>query len=513
MPKTSTDSSLQSTINCFPKRNLARSLRLWLAGLFGILIAYTVTVHCLIIMDPRPIEYREGAQLHLVNELQHNINIYDFGNQPYDVNVYGIAYHKLAAMVTPAWVNSYQPQRILTAVFIIAGCAVILLMFRKKRPGALIGVVAACVWYAHNLRLWGICGRPDVMAAFFYFCTAFLPWRYRFSRPAIAVSAVCSVLAFFTKPYFAAGMVFVFIYLVYRRRLLDAALYAAFFSVLFAASAALAHLAGDAYFYNTIFVNLGYGGGWHWKWVFGQIVRFAGLNLPLVACVAVAAYFGIRRSKATGGATPEENQDTGSTLDLRYLVMAGCCAILVLLKIAQNKGSHEYFIHLLSPILLVGAYKFLAIRGHITLALVAGVIQASILAPPFPNFHEKEWNVVKATIAGERSVMHSPTTVHLALARNETVFNSGQTEFFRAGLKKGAGIYPQAGTAWNGFQTDLRKRIEQCEFSLVLLNAKMPSIIDRSVLAEHYRLSGTLPAPLHRHRNNVLELWHPINNP
>jgi hypothetical protein len=488
----------------------SRPLRFCLAGLFVAIIGYTLAVHCMIIMDPRPIEYREGAQLHLVNELQSGVNIYDFANQPHDVNVYGIVYHKFASLVTPAWVSSYQPQRVVTAVFIISACVVILLMFRMNRLDARIGMIVACVWYAHYLRLWGICGRPDTMAAFFYFCSVFLPWKYRFSRTTLAISAVCAVFAFFTKPYFAAGIVFVFVYLAYRRRFLDASLYATLFSLLFATSVALAHLAGNAYFYDTIFVNLGYGGGWHWKWLSGQIVTFAGLNLPIVASVAVAAFAGIRELNSSGGEKPEDRRNT-YTSDLAYLIIAGCCATLILFKIAQNTGSHEYFIHLLSPLLLVGAYKFLAMRGQITLALAAGVAQAAILAPPFPDYHQKEWNAVKTAIAEEPSVMHSPTTVHLALTRGETVFNSGQTEFFHAGLAKGAKIYPQASDVWSEFQKDLRQRIEKREFSLILLNARMPSIIDRDIVEKHYRLSGTLPAPLHRHRNNVLELWRPIH--
>jgi len=98
----------------------------------------------------------------------------------------------------------------------------------------------------------------------------------------------------------------------------------------------------------------------------------------------------------------------------------------------------------------------------------------------------------------------------LALSRGETVFDSGQTEYFQKGLEKGAKFYPQAVEAWGDFQEDLRGRVEKREFSLILLNAGMPSIIDRDILRLDYYMSGTMPAPLYRQRNNVLELWQPI---
>ena len=484
-------------------------VRYGLAGLFIGLIAYTMIVHGLIIMDPRPIEYREGAQLHLVNELQNGVNIYDFSNKPYDTDVYGIAYHKVASLVTPSWASSYQPQRILTAFFIVGACVVILLMFRENSLDIKIGFVVACVWYAHYPRMWGICGRPDAMATLFYFFSVFLPWKYRFSRTTLTISAACAVVAFFTKPYFAAGVVFVFIYLVYRKRMWDAVFHASIFGCIFLASVVLAHLSGSAYFYDTIFVNLGYGSGSNWKWLTGQIVRFIGLNLPLVACMFVAGWIGLKKWGA-GSHTLPANGRVLSGLDFNYLIVAGVVATLVLLKIAQNKGSHEYFIHLLSPVLLVAGYKFLSSRRHITLALAAGVTQAAVLAPPFPDYHQNEWNDVKTIVAGNRRVLNSPTTVHLALSRGETVFDSGQTEYFHKGLEKGAKFYPQAVEAWGGFQEDLRGRVEKREFSLILLNAGMPSIIDRDILWLDYYMSGTMPAPLHRQRNNVLELWQPI---
>lgn len=113
-------------------------------------------------------------------------------------------------------------------------------------------------------------------------------------------------------------------------------------------------------------------------------------------------------------------------------------------------------------------------------------------------------------IASEPNILHSPSTVKYALARNETVFDSGQTEFFSGGLKKGEKYYPQASEAWVSFQENILGRVARKEFTLILLNANMPAIIEREKLLPHYKRCGTLPAPLYRHPENTLELWRPV---
>jgi hypothetical protein len=478
-----------------------------LIGIFSLLMCHGLVVHFRIITDPRPIEYREGAQLLLTKKILEGKDIYAFENQPYTLNVYGIAYHKLASLVTPGSGESYLPMRLLTAFFILLSCILMVMMFERNRTGLTAGLVAAGVWYALTLRLFGICSRPDMMALFFYLCAMFIPWKMRFDNRSIAISCVCSTLAFLTKPYFAAGIIFVLAYLFLQRRYLRFTGASFAFALVFSGSLVLTCLSLEAYLYNTVFISLGYTGSKiQWHWLSMQIVRFIAINIPLIAAIAWV-FLRVRgggTSRQTPKGLPARLQSLG------YLTVAGTCATVILLKIAQNRGSHEYFFHLLSPIVLVGGYRWLAAHRQTTLALLAGVLQAGMLAAPFPDYKNAEWNAVEEVIGKERDILHSPTTVRYALSRGEVVHDSGQTEYFHYGLAKGGRLFPEAAVAWKSFQDDLASKVANREFQLVLLNKNMPSIVDREVLRQTYQLTGTMRAPLHRHRNNVLELWRPI---
>jgi hypothetical protein len=475
--------------------------------LFGALIAYGMAIHFLLIIDPQPIEYREGATLYLTEQLRTAVNIYDFKHQPYDLNVYGPAYYWLAGIVSSVVGAGYAGHRMLSAIFILASCALIVWVFRAGRYGMAAGLVAACVWYAHTLRLYGIGARPDSLALLLYLLTVFVPWRLGFSRNSMLFAGACSLLAFFVKPYFAAGIVYVIGYLLLRRHLHKATLAIVLYAAAFLALLALADVVGDAYIYDTVFVNLGYAGTWNWPHVGSQVFRFSAINLPLLLCVGYAVF--ARRSEQAHGSTGSELQ-TRASRDLHYPLFAAACSLVVLLRIAHNGGSGEYFMHLLSPIFLVVAYLFLASRGLVIAILIAGILQVGILIPRLPYFHTEAWRAVEDTIAKETNVLHSPSTVKFALDRGERVFDSGQTEFFPGGLKKGEGYYPQAGMAWADFQGEVLRRAARKEFSLILLNANMPAIIERESLKRHYRLCGALPAPMYRNPENVLELWRPV---
>ncbi|MFA7315956.1 MAG: hypothetical protein WC029_00065 [Sulfuricella sp.] len=402
-----------------------------LGWMFGVLIAYGMVIHLMFVIDPQPIEYREGATLYLTHQLQSLVNIYDFKRQPYDLNVYGPAYYWMAAHLSPVFGTDFSAHRILSSVFIFASCALIFWGFRAGCYGMVVGLVAASVWYAHTLRLYGIGARPDAMAILLYMLSVFVPWRLGFSRKSIIFSAACSILAFFTKPYFAAGIIYVIGYLLLRRHLRMAALSTILFAAAFLALLGLAASIGDAYLYNTIFVNLGYSGSWNWPHILAQVWRFSAINLPLLLCLGYAVL--APKSGSSNSGSKFSLQLTGAPHDLQYLLFAAVCSLVILLRLAHNSGSGEYFIHLLSPIFLVAAYLFLASRGLTAAVLIAGILQVAILLPHFPHFHAREWQAVQDTIAKEASVLHSPTTVTFAMARGETVFDSGQTEFFGGG--------------------------------------------------------------------------------
>ncbi len=478
-----------------------------LGGLFGALIAYGMVIHFLLVIDPQPIEYREGATLYLTQQLHSAVNIYDFKHQPYDLNVYGPVYYGLADLLSPLTGTDYSAHRTLSAVFVFASCVLIVWVFRTGRYGMAVGLVAASVWYAHTLRLWGIGARPDALALLLYMLTVFVPWRLGFSRQSILFAAACSILAFFTKPYLAAGIVYVIGYLLLQGHLRRAALSTALYAAAFLSLLALANAIGDAYIYDTVFVNLGYAGTWNWPHVLDQVFRFGAINLPLLLGIGYAV-FAYRSEHSPGSSKPVLTMRIPH--DLQYPLFAVACSLVLLLRIAHNGGSGEYFIHLLSPVFLVAGYLFLASQGRMATILVVGILQAAILIPRFPHFHTQEWQAVKDAIALERNILHSPSTVKFALAREETVFDSGQTEFFPGGLKKGEKHYPQAGKAWASFQTDILGRAARKEFSLILLNANMPAIIERDSLRQYYSLCGTLPAPIYRNPGNVLEFWRPV---
>lgn len=189
--------------------NMKPGRRITILGwIFGALIAYGMVIHFLLVIDPQPIEYREGATLYLTQQLHSAVNIYDFKHQPYDLNVYGPAYYWLADLLSPLIGTDYSAHRTLSAVFVFASCVLIVWVFRTSRYGMAVGLVAASIWYAHTLRLWGIGARPDALALLLYMLTVFVPWRLGFSPQSILFAAACSILAFFTKPYFAAGIVY-----------------------------------------------------------------------------------------------------------------------------------------------------------------------------------------------------------------------------------------------------------------------------------------------------------------
>ena len=444
-----------------------------------VLLGMLLVHHWQLIKAPVPVDWYEGVMPVITGLIADGENPYTLAHQPMRANVYPPLYNLLVAPLTALFGNSLVLHRSVSGLFILASLGVCAhCMTRRDRHVADLLAMLALV-YAGLLFYITPVASTNATGVFFYLLSALLPWYRGFDNTGLALSIGCGLLAFFSKQYFAIGMVIVCLHLLLSVSPRRAMLYGLWVLGSVFGALYLVHLSSPYYLDNVLFSPLAAGQvvyleGYLWR----QLGAYGWLHLGLLAPLGFLAAVGARRVRL-----PRLNlRDWRSGLlktapDYLWLCLLVATGLIVLV-LGHNPGNWlSYLFQLISPLLAVAGISNLR-RAGIARWIVAPMLAWCLISlwrelPEELSPDTDNWNKLAQLVQRHEVVLASPALLSLLTDYDREVFQDGHTFYFKFAARKPALFQKtdaalRVATLWDNYNRELYRRVVNREFQLVL---------------------------------------------
>lgn len=436
------------------------------SGLVGSLLLFqSLYFHVQVILLNSPQEYRETATILPTELLQRSKIPYTPQTMPVYANMYGIFYNAVMVPVTNVFGTAYGVFRAVNGLFIFLCLGMLFMVFQKKKISVSVALLMIVIWYAQILQSnFDILGRPEGLGEFLFLASVVVPWMFRFSKKSLAASIVLSILAFYTKPYFALGGILVGLYLCLGKSVRSGIGYLAGLAMAFGAIAVITQATMEFYFYNTVLFHLK-NARYFVSYVILQTKVFALNNAGLLAIVVVHPMLSKRRR-----------------LKLRevdyFLFMLAATTIAVLGKFGGHDGNYlSYYTQLIGPFLLIVAvtyiekYKntiliWLCVLFNLGVLLFFSITQ-NVIPVRAIETNWKEWTVI---LDSYEDIYNAPPFSKYLYDTGKPVYDAGHTEYFTKAISKfNFFLFNDARTVYNDHLHEIDRKIQSREFDLIIL--------------------------------------------
>jgi hypothetical protein len=486
-----------------PRRSWPTEAMTWIVfALAAVALTYALYVNVVVLTLPAPQEYREAAIVLGSDRLLRGENPYALANQPVYTNIYGIGYHLVVYPLARVVGSTFLVHRAVSMAFALASCALVFATLRRARVDARLAFAAAALLYCDlALRVapmrpaalpLTILARPDAMGLFLFLLSLVVPWWKRFSTASLAVSATCAIAAFFTKPYFVLGLPVVAAYLLLLRSWRRGLLYGVVSIIALIGLLALATAAMETYLANVVTGNRSATGQNIPSHLYAQMRTYALHSPGLLVVFAMSVAWWLRG--------PWRETDL-------FTFAAACSAAVLFFRLGRYGGnSMLYFYHLLSPLLLLAAFAFVARvpasrRWPVLLLLAVDFILLTWSAGRIPSSHAEVWAEWQNLLAPHRNVYAPPPLAAVLHRQGKPVYDAGLSDSFLYSMQNG--IYPGDEVLrrrYEQFVADLSTQVREQRFDLIVLpyeNDKPQfTFLASDLVQQHYRPVGKLELPM-----------------
>lgn len=524
------------------QKTAIRAVGLGFLSVLGYFTLRLVTVHMRIITFPYQMEFREGAVPLFTRMLLDGGNPYSLENHPRYTNVYGILYHWVVYPVAHLFGSTLEVHRIVSGVFILASCVLLALVVRRRADGYMAAFSAAVLMYGALLLRNTAIARPDALGVFLFLAALFVPWWFRFGARALAASVILSVAAFLTKPYFLLALPFLAVYLFLFVSKRKAVAYAVAGGIVLVAVSMVINATSEMYFYDTLIIHRAYR-SYRLSHVLDQFETLFRWTAPLLAIGTAALLITVRgRAVAAKPLNPfrwsasmwridlfrADQPLLGAWLDLPEFCLAASIAVIIYPLGGHMGNTMTYLLQLIMPFLVVvaaswirtvyrsgGRYRPLFAAGTLVLVLLcAATFEGALMKHSRFEGDYSDWPKLDAMIGHYSNVFNSPAVVSILLQQGKTVYDSGQSQYFRTWqaerLDDLGDLQRRALERDIAYSGDILRGIRQRRFDLVLADEYgASSYVQRKFLENFYEYFGTLTLPMPTGRRWTLTFWRP----
>lgn len=459
-----------------------------LLGCAGVVGLWTIYFACVTISIPYPLEYRESASQVMTQYLLEGRNPYGLENQPMAMDSYGIVYSLLVLPLAALFGNTLLIHRVVTLVFqLLCSLLVGLMGFRwSKSAGAAIafGVLNGMVLGARG----GLGAFPSAVGAFFFLSALIVPFLRTFDRRGLVFSALLSLVAFYSKPYFLLSFPIVASYLFIFESKRKAVFHGLVFAVMACASFLLVRALLPVYFIYTIGNNLS-NAMRDRPWLYYQLEQLGREFYPSVVLAAILLVAGVL-SLEWRTAKPREMLSSSNLLSLErplvskplnYFAYAfGCSALVFVLLLGQNNGSWMlYGYQLMMPpffLWMASVFKPLSRMALIGIPLLVLNLFLFARARYNPEFLQQrnsmDWARLYAYADSSRHILNTPLIASEMLRLGMWPVDSGRNSFW--GLKPypdNALLGPSYAVvlrAWGGYQDSIQASVMSRQYDRII---------------------------------------------
>lgn len=474
-----------------------------------------------------PMEYRENAALFTSALQLEGKNPYSVEQRPVYVNLFGGGYYWVSYPFARWFGNSYQTLRTVSVAFVLASCGMLIWGLRIDGCPWWAALSGGALLFSQLGQGLSVTARPDGFGLFLLLGSLIIPYRSQFSPGSLAIGAALSILGYLTKPYFVLGLPLVCLYVFLFENKLRGLLFGLAGALALLLSLVALNAVYECYLTETFFVqhNIVRRSYEHLARVGGQFLRD---NLGLLAILAGAFLFkvGSLRDVTLFASTPGR-ADFGRLrrplLSVKApfpAVILACNVAVMVLALGLNPGNDVLYYHqLITPFLLWLAMLVAGRKGRwqggCLLLLLANMVWLGVQRPPWPKDHSAAWADLERLIASHRQVFAAPHLSHLLSRHGLPVYDAGQTEYARFALQQNpARVVEKYLQRTRAFHQDIRNKVVNEQFDLVLVCRGWAPLIPRQHLKAHYVCKGQLQAPMtfgYWMDPYPLEMWVPIS--
>lgn len=395
---------------------------------------------------PYQIEYREGAAQVLTWLLLMGENPFSTEHQPLAMNNYGIGYSLVVAPFADRWGNTLVVHRSVTLAFLVATFFLAARTIRVRMPDPMIAASGGLFIVVILAGRGGLGAFPSALGTFLFLSGMLIPFLSSFSIPSLLVSALISILAFYTKPYFVLGFAVVAAYTFLFVSKRKAVLYGLFFIATFVLVYAWARFTLEYYFIDTFIGNLS-NANRSLAHLGNQLLRIFAEFLPAIIVAIALQKRGGKKLPLTDrfGIDPLSRANLsnaelpllGAKVDFLGFAAVSCgMAFVVVLGAHQGSYMTSAYQITVPPFIL---WLFQKLQAKSRLEVISlGILLANILMleylllnPAFLRQGESlAWNSLRERVANSSKVVNSPAIVSMMIDAGNLPVDSGQTEYY-----------------------------------------------------------------------------------
>jgi hypothetical protein len=213
-------------------------------------------------------------------------------------------------------------------------------------------------------------------------------------------------------------------------------------------------------------------------------------------------------------------------------------SLVIIFWLGKNPGNYmTYLFQLMSPFLLIVGFTVLAtlplkLKVAAPLVLLSFYQSYAILHKDF-SVDMEPWGRVERMIAGSEEILASQMLVKLLLQYDKKVYQDGHTFYAPLAVNKPdwmlkSRMEDRVASVWNGYITELYRKIERQEFDLILVSPwemrgiflrnppPFEKITGKKFLSRYYAVDEKIKLSMtDRHGGGTYELfvWRPRQNP
>lgn len=494
--------------------------------------------HYLCITFPYALEFREGVMPLTTDILLKGGNPYSFAYQPMAMNLYGILYHLIIFPFAKIFGATNFLHRLVTAIFIFASCFNIFWVLRIKKVSIALSLAASLALYSLLLfpaTSTSIAG-PHSLGLFLFLSSLSIPFFLQFSTFSLITSLTLSVLAFFTKPYFILGAVYLASYLFLFISKRKALLYGLAFAILLSFSMAIVYKLCNAYFNNTVMANINIA-DYNIPHLNRQLGMFIKCHREILILFLLLGIIAIIQNKRTlsNFANPFSNFKTkinvtrwdkpllAATADL-FLYSFIFSTVIIVLNLGRHGGSWmAYLFQLMSPFLLIIIFdriqksllKFPLLVLPTLIAVVMNFYNIHAYFPKKLNVSYENWQIIEKLVATHKNILNSPVITSLLVQKNKPVYDSGNSEYFKHGsyrygvFKKILPADARALLKHYAYMETLATMVKNQEFDLLIVTKGYAPLVP-GIIKEYYDYVGYLQIVMPNFQQNwILMVFKP----
>lgn len=480
---------------------------------------------------PYQIEYREGAAQVMTRMLLRGENPFSFENQPLGMNNYGIGYNLIVLPFAKLFGNTLIVHRSISLFFLFACSflvAITLWMAKKDALPSIIGGIFIIVLLA---GLGGLGAFPAAMGEFLFLAAVLIPFLCSFRYSSLITSALLSVAAFYTKPYFVFGfgivMIYAFVFISRQKSIM----YGLFFLSIFVLSFFGVRYIFKLYFIDTFISNL-FNASRSPAHLRTQLMEMGaefypgilvGISLLIFNPPKFSSQNFIRmnflsRSSFLRLDTPLLN------VPINYFAFTFVSGFLgFILVLGLHKGSYMIYAYqiVLPPFILwllqtlnpknrFSTIAFGSLIGNILL------LYGILLNPAFLRQGDSvAWRNLYNDVRNSQRILNSPAIVSALIDANITPIDSGQTEYYynierySDNILMGPG-YDEVRDKGIIYRQSIQNVIKSRAFDVIFTTEKYGNLIALDLISQYYVQVDTITVEMPQtHQEWNIAIWEP----